>query len=109
MSDLGEAIDRWRSAAVDHTELAVILDAAARVQEMDRKFDLRWKYDREALRLWYEARGEEFDLMKWPPQIDMVMFLLDKRNHEKRKSWWGGAMWGIAVAAVIAFIAWGPV
>lgn len=69
--------------------------------------DRRWDYDREALRRWYAARGEEVDWGRWPSQTDMVTWLLDERERETKRAWWNGVIYGATAIIIILVIGFG--
>lgn len=115
LEHLTSAIDeerRYQAGELDHNLVQtretrrLILDAAERAETLDRTFDLRWSADMRAIKRWQERTGRT---LTHPDHADLVVWLLDERDAEKRKAWWGGAMWGIVLAAVIVFIAWGPI
>jgi hypothetical protein len=47
----------------------------AEIAEHDHSFELRWKADMRAIKMWHEAGGDE---LTWPDHADLVVWLLER-------------------------------
>lgn len=50
--------------------------AQYRIKNQERTFDLRWKADQRAIKMWHEENPNKEYI--WPDRADMVVFLLHK-------------------------------
>jgi hypothetical protein len=52
-----------------------VRELTAAIVERDASFDLRWKADMRAIKMWQEAHPERGEI--WPDHADMVVWLLE--------------------------------
>ena len=65
-----DLVKRLRTSA----DPGMVHEAAERIEEMDRIFDLRWECDRRAIKQWQEAHpGND---RTWPDQADLCVWLM---------------------------------
>ncbi len=126
--------DEWRNGlsalVVDKTLLqSQLTEATARAEELQATFDLQWRADLRAIKLWQAAHpGNE---LTWPDRCNLVVWLLEERARQVGQmnagatillaigftiSWWiyplfgydserGGVLWfGNEYALLVAYL-----
>src|SRR4051812_44370873 len=91
-----------RAPAPTQQERLLIVKAAHGAWELERTFDTRWAADQRGVKRWQRRTGRN---LTWPDHADLVVWLLDERDKEKRRSWWEGAIVG-ALTILGIFIGW---
>jgi len=56
--------------------------ALQQLEEMEASFDLRWKADMRAIKMWQEGHPER--QMTWPDHADLCVWLLDRIDDSDR-------------------------
>jgi hypothetical protein len=64
--------------------LLKLIEAHSRAGQLQRSFDLRWKADRRATKMWQDAHPGN-DLV-WPDHADLVVWLLEQLIELKAES-----------------------
>ena len=84
-----QAQDFWKGKIREFSfteDIASLTDqlasAQARVKELESSFDLRWKADMRAIKMWCEETGE---LLTCPDHADLVVWLLGRLDALKDK------------------------
>jgi hypothetical protein len=52
-----------------------------RVKELEFTFDLRWKADMRAIKIWQKKTGRK---LVWPDHADLVVWLLEQLDEKKQ-------------------------
>lgn len=78
--------ERETVCADGYCPLCMIKDLSALRQELvefEQTFDLRWKADQRAIKMWQAAgKGRE---LTWPDHADLVVWLLERREDDQAR------------------------
>ena len=81
-------------------DLAEILLLRQKNVELEASFDLRWKADMRAIKLWQGATGKT---LVWPDHADMVVWLLEQLDAQKENPFdYNDAMLEVTIDQAVA-------